>query len=230
MPDFTVLLIDSDGAGMAPVLAPAVLIVALRLLGAQVLRAATGAEGLRLLYDSQPDVLVLPTDAGTPGAYETLARVRAVASTPVVLVGTRAGPTPDRAIAAGADEYVTTPVDENDLAARIERLAGRARTERGRAHTFRDGALVVDHLAVEVLLDGNPIALTRLEYRLLEALVEDAGRVVDTERLLKVAWDEPIYDRARVKAHIGALRRKLGPVGGRIETVRGTGYRYRPRG
>src|ERR1700712_3376005 len=95
VPDFTVLLIDSDGAGIAPVLMPALLIVALRLLGAQVLRAASGAEGLRLLYESKPDVVVLPVDAGEPGAYQTLARVRALATLPVLMVGTRAGPVED---------------------------------------------------------------------------------------------------------------------------------------
>jgi DNA-binding response OmpR family regulator len=229
MPDFTVLLIDSDG--ITPILGPAVLIVALRLLGAQVLRAATGAEGLRLLYDSQPDVMVLPVDAGSPGAYETLVRVRAVASVPVVMVGRRAGSIEDaRAIAAGADEYVVAPLDADDLADRIRRLAERAQRDRSRERIFTDGDLEVDFAAIEVSLAGTPIQLTRLEYRLLEALVERTGEVIDTERLLELAWDAPIYDRGRVKAHIAALRRKLGPVSDRVETVRGAGYRYRRAG
>jgi DNA-binding response OmpR family regulator len=231
VPDFTVLLIDSDSAGIAPVLVPALLIVALRLLGAQVLRAASGAEGLRLLYESKPDVVVLPVDAGEPGAYQMLARVRAVASLPVLMVGTRAGPIEDaRAMAAGADDYVSTPVDEDQLAARVKRLAERAQLARKRDRGFSDGGLTIDFAAVDVELDGRPIKLTRLEYRLLEALVEKSGEVIETERLLELAWDEPIFDRARVKAHVAALRRKLGPARDRIETVRGVGYRYRVTG
>jgi DNA-binding response OmpR family regulator len=229
VPNFTVLLIDSDG--VAPILGSAMLIVALQMLGAQVHRAATGAEGLRLLYEVGPDVMVLPLDAHSPGAFETLARVRAIASLPVVMVGATAGPAEDaRAMAAGADEYVVPPFDADELAGRIRQLAERAQRDRARGQIFCDGDLEIDFAAIEVSLGGAAVPLTRLEYRLLEALVERCGEVIDTERLLELAWDEPIYDRGRVKAHIAALRRKLGPVAGRIETVRGAGYRYRPSG
>jgi DNA-binding response OmpR family regulator len=227
--NFTVLVVDSDG--IAPIFETALLIVALRMLGAQVLRAATGAEGLRLLYDARPDVMVLPVDAGKPGAFETLARVRTIASVPVVVVGSGAEPAEDaRAIAAGADDYVVPPLDDDRLAGRIRQLAEQARRRREPERTFCDGELEMDLLAIEVSLAGKPVPLTRLEYRLLEALVERCGQVVETEQLLALAWDEPIYDRGRVKAHIAALRRKLGRVGDRIETVRGAGYRYRPLG
>jgi two-component system KDP operon response regulator KdpE len=229
VPDFTVLLIDSDGAVIAPVVA--LVIVALRTLGAEVLRARTGAQGLRRLYDERPDVVVLTADAGPPGPFETLARMRGLTSVPVLMVGTGAGTGEDmRALAAGADDYVTPPVDADELATRIRRLAERAQRAKKRHRVFSDGGLEIDFAAVEVSLDGAPIRLTRLEYRLLEVLVEHSGEVVETERLLQLAWDEPIFDRTRVKAHIAAVRRKLGPASGRIDTIRGAGYRYRPLG
>jgi two-component system KDP operon response regulator KdpE len=228
VPDFTVLVIDSDAAGFAPVIVPALLVGALRVVGGEVLGAASGAEGLRLLYDAEPDVIVLPVDAGEPGAFPTLARVRDLTSLPVLMVGTTPGPAEDsRAMAAGADDYVAAPIGDDELAARVKRLAERARRDRERYRTFRDGGLQIDFTAVEVSLDGVPIRLTRLEYRLLAALVERSGQVIATERLLELVWDEPIFDRGRVKAHVAALRRKLGRASGRIETLRGSGYRYR---
>ncbi len=96
----------------------------------------------------------------------------------------------------------------------------------------RDDAVEVDWRAREVRVDGLPVALTPLEFRLLEAFVRHPGQALSTEQLLDLVWDDPFgIGPERVKFTVLRLRRKLGwqDLGkGPLETVRGYGYRYVP--
>jgi DNA-binding response OmpR family regulator len=93
---------------------------------------------------------------------------------------------------------------------------------------YSDERLRVDVAGIEVEVDGRPVHLTPLEFRLLTALVGKPGQLVEREALLRAAWPGHSVPPDRVKPHVSGLRRKLGEVGARIETVRGHGYRYRP--
>jgi DNA-binding response OmpR family regulator len=98
---------------------------------------------------------------------------------------------------------------------------------------YDDGNLLVKLDSHEVTVDGAPVALTPIEYRLLAALVRHAGRILTPDQLLELAWNDPIgIGPERVKFAIMRLRRKLGQrgaSGSAIEAVRGFGYRYVPR-
>ena len=94
---------------------------------------------------------------------------------------------------------------------------------------YRDAHLFVDLRDQLVVLDSQPITLTRTEYRLLALLAERAGEIVPREILLMDIWGYGPEVRTRtVGTHIQRLRKKLGKVGRSIETVMGVGYRFRP--
>ena len=133
-----------------------------------------------------------------------------------------------RGLEIGADDYMTKPFSLRELSARVRAILRRPRSVAEAApQIYRGDRLAVDFEAVSVLVDGNPIRLTRREFELLQYLVNNKNRVVSRDRLLETVWG---YERAvetrSVDVHVGRLRGKLGPAGRQIETVVGLGYRF----
>jgi DNA-binding response OmpR family regulator len=130
--------------------------------------------------------------------------------------------------ALDADEIIVHPLRIEELGVRI----ARARIQHGivTQDVIRLGSLDIDLAAYEVRLDGRPLELTHMEYRLLELLVTHPQRVYSRERLLSRMWgDEHAASTRTVDGHVGRLRAKLGPEHARrICTVRNVGYRFEP--
>ena len=110
--------------------------------------------------------------------------------------------------------------------------ARRARA-RTRSETYADALLQVDFAQRRVAVNGDEVALTPLEFRLLAAFVRHPGQLLSHDQLLELVWGDSFSaSRDQVKLYVGYLRRKLEGAGADaapIETVRGFGYRYRPR-
>jgi DNA-binding response OmpR family regulator len=138
-----------------------------------------------------------------------------------------------RGLHGGADDYLTKPFGNRELAARVEALLRRPRAA-GQADVYDDGALLVQFASREVSVAGSPVSLTPTEFRLLAALVRHPGQTLTPDQLLELAWNDPLgIGPERVKFGIMRLRRKLGQdtgPGSSIEAVRGFGYRYVPPG
>jgi DNA-binding response OmpR family regulator len=134
--------------------------------------------------------------------------------------------------ARGADDYLTKPFGNRQLAARVDALLRRPRSGAPVAEVYDDGVLAVRLGSREVSVHGVPVALTPTEYRLLTALIRHPGQTLAPEQLLELAWNDPLgIGPERVKFGIMRLRRKLsqyGAPGSAIEAVRGFGYRYVP--
>jgi two-component system phosphate regulon response regulator PhoB len=128
--------------------------------------------------------------------------------------------------ARDADEIIMRPLRIEELGVRI----ARARSLHGIVthDVIRLGSLDIDPAAYEVRLDGEPLELTALEYRLLELLVTHPQRVHSRESLISRMWQHDAGASARtVDGHVGRLRAKLGPEHGRrIRTIRNVGYRF----
>jgi DNA-binding response OmpR family regulator len=202
------------------------------LAGYEVVEAPDGRSGLRALYASSPDLVIL--DVSMPGldGWQTLERIRDLTDVPVIMLTARAGELDKvRGLKAGADDYVTKPFGRQELLARAAALLRRshARYEEP-PEAYLDGVLTVDFGQRAVTVGGDEIALTPIEFRLLSAFVRHPNQVLTHEQLLELVWGDPgRASRSQVKLYVGYLRRKLGPVGAElIQTVRGFGYRYRP--
>jgi len=135
------------------------------------------------------------------------------------------------ALETGADDYITKPFDFTVFIARVKNLIKRMRIleERLGDHQkvslqFKD--LVLDTEAHRIFIQGKEISLTRSEFCLLEILLRNQGKALSRKQMVSFIQGENISVTGRtVDTHISILRKKIGPYGQFIETVRGVGYR-----
>ncbi len=186
--------------------------------------AADGEEG-HFLGDTEPyDAVVL--DLGLPGmdGLSVLERWRKDGRTMPVLILTARDRWSDKVagIDAGADDYLAKPFVMEELLARIRALIRRST---GHASNLLEFAgLRLDIRAAQVTVDGNPIKLTALEYRLLAYLMHHQGRILTRTELVEHLYDQDFdRDSNTIEVFIGRLRKKLGRD--LIQTERGLGYR-----
>lgn len=136
---------------------------------------------------------------------------------------------------AGADDYVSKPFDTLVLMARVNALLRRQDWLQSRTNAATSspgilslGELVMDTQSYEVSLQNQKLELTRSEFRLLETLLANQGKVLSRESLIGEIQGENVnVVRRTVDTHVFGLRKKLGPYGEMIETIRGVGYRVR---
>jgi len=204
--------------------------------GYQVRTAATGTEGLDAARKDRPDLVVL--DLMLPGlsGFEVLQELRRrpqTADLPVVVLTARREEVDRiRGLELGADDYLTKPFSPQELILRVGAVLRRTQAPPVAAsrRVLNAGPIEIDVNALRVTVGGDEVQLTPTEYRLLLCLVERQGRVQSRQQLLETAWDVHVRIETRtVDMHVQRLRGKLGPAGDLIETVRGFGYRFRPR-
>jgi DNA-binding response OmpR family regulator len=200
--------------------------------GIGVREASSGIEGIRRLEAEPVDAVVL--DVTMPGldGWQTLERIRDIADTPVLMLTARTGElNAVRGLRAGADDYMTKPFGRQELVARVQTMLRRARTGSQVEGAYSDAAIEIDFVGREVRRNGRPITLTPLEFRLLATFVRHPGQTLSRGQLAELVWGETATTSAgnQVKLYVGYLRRKLALEPSPIETVRGFGYRYRPR-
>jgi len=217
----TILVVDDSSTERAA--------VEKRLQGAgyTVVTAADGREGLRRLYETHPDLVLLDIVMPELDGWRTLELIRQVSDVPVIMVtGLDTEVERIRGLRAGADDYVGKPFSAGELVARVEAVLRRAGGQADVREVYDDGIVSIDYAASEVRVRGETVALTPLEYRLLAAFVQHPGHVLSRGQLMELVWGDNYGAGDQVKIYVGFLRRKLG-VPELIETARGFGYRYR---
>ncbi len=200
--------------------------------GYRLYEATTGAEGLREAETQKPDIIIL--DLGLPDldGLEVIRRLREWTAVPIVVLSAR-GQEHDKVMAldAGADDYVSKPFGIAELLARMRvALRHAARTaERSDEVSITVGELHIDLAHRRVMLAGNEVHLTPIEYRLLAALAKHAGKVLTQRQLLTEVWGPPYADQAHyLRVYMAQLRRKLEADPTRpkyLLTEAGVGYR-----
>jgi len=198
--------------------------------------AATGAAGLSMALQEQPEVVLL--DLGLPdlSGLEVLTMLRAVSQVPVIVVTAQDDDhTVVRALDSGADDYLVKPFGSEQLAARIRAVLRRSAQGSSGESAVRIGELEIDPASRRVRVDGEQVELSRKEFDLLWLLATRPGEVVTKREMLAGVWGLPFGnggDRT-VDVHLSWLRRKLGENAAEpryLHTVRGVGVRLAPPG
>jgi two-component system alkaline phosphatase synthesis response regulator PhoP len=201
--------------------------------GYQVTGAASGEEALRCVRSETPDLIVL--DLMLPGidGIEVARELKHDFDTkniPIVMV-TAKGEEADivTGLELGADDYITTPFSPRILIARVKAVLRR----RGKGSQDTTSVIQTHNLLIhpgrhEVLVNGDPVQLTFTEFGILHYLTRRPGWVFTRSQIVdEVRGDDYYVTDRSVDVQIVGLRRKLGPAGDYIETVRGVGYRFR---
>jgi DNA-binding response OmpR family regulator len=196
--------------------------------GHQVVTAYDGLTAVRRFEEERPDLVLLDLAMPGPDGFAVVARIRALGAAPVVVVsGESHEAAKVRALELGADDYLVKPFGKAELLARIAAVMRRSDAAAPGTATLHAGDLVIDPGRHEARVGGRSLALTPIEYRLLETLVRADGDVVDQHRLARAGWpQEAAPDLLWLKPHLARLRAKLGAAGGPpIVAVRSAGYR-----
>ncbi|MET8147082.1 response regulator transcription factor [Actinoplanes sp. NPDC049668] len=190
---------------------------------------ATAEEGLALQRSKPADTVLV--DLMLPGmdGFECIRELRRDDDVPVIVVSAR-DDTHDivAGLEAGADDYIVKPVAVKELAARLRALRRRARPAAAALTVVAFGDLEILPDAGEVRLHGDPVAVTRTEFRLLCELAEHPGQLLSRQQLLQRVWGYEIGDERLVDVHVGRLRHKIEDSPGtprHLVTVRGLGYK-----
>jgi DNA-binding response OmpR family regulator len=199
--------------------------------GTELVRAESGNDGLRAFYERQPDLVVLDLDLPDADGLDILATIRALSDVPVIALTSVAEEERIAALRGGADDCVSKPPPDAELQARLEALLRRPRQGDLRPVVLTDEFVEIDRVRHRASVLGQEVALTPIEFRMLATFAENPGRVLGHGQLLELVWGDRIRERDEVKLYVSYLRRKLGGAADvdPVETVRGVGYRYRPR-
>jgi DNA-binding response OmpR family regulator len=200
----------------------------------EVLTAADGEAGLRLIREARPDLVVLDLMLPKLSGYEICRTVRAEGDPVPILMLTARGEEADRILGLdlGADDYVTKPFSVRELLARVRALLRRVEASRGAVAELSFGDVRVDFLRYEAHKGDGPVEMTPKEFKVLRHLASRSGEVVHRHELLQEVWGYKRYPTTRtVDNHIASLRAKLEdePSDPRhLLTVFGVGYRFVP--
>lgn len=198
--------------------------------GYRTYEAATGEEAMKVFSEVSPHLLLVDVMMPNMDGFDLVRNVRKNSTVPILFVTARGDEAQRIAgLELGADDYIVKPYSPGELVARV-------RAQLRRTHgAFRDRNNEVDELLTSgnitvskterrCFLNDTPVELTRREFDLLVALMENAGRVCTREQLIRAVWEDTYIDRKTVDVHLAGLRRKLGNEL-MVSALRGVGYR-----
>ena len=221
-----ILVIEDDAE------ASAYLAKALREAGHAVDCAADGLDGYAMAREGGHDVLVVDRMLPRMDGLSVIGSLRAQGVATPTLILSALGQVDDRVkgLRAGGDDYLAKPYAFAELLARVEILARRGGRHNGEETKYRVGDLELDRLSHRVTRGGEEVALQPREFRLLEFLMRNAGKVVTRTMLLENVWDYHFDPQTNViDVHVSRLRGKIdkGFETPLLHTIRGVGYMVR---
>jgi two-component system, OmpR family, phosphate regulon response regulator PhoB len=203
--------------------------------GHRVRVAGDGEDALTQISDEKPDLVVLDWMLPGMSGIELCRMVRAkpeTAALPIIMLTARSEEVERiRGLATGADDYMVKPFSVPELLARIKTILRRVKPE-AVAEELRAGELALNRLSKRVMRGPRDIDLSPTEFRLLEQLMRNPGRVYSRGQLLDIVWGQDSeVDERTVDVHVGRLRKMLnrGKDVDPIRTVRSGGYSFNER-
>ncbi|MCE2799753.1 MAG: response regulator [Planctomycetaceae bacterium] len=227
MPKSKILVIEDDRA------ISEILVYNLDKAGYEVSLAIDGRDGINQAQLKLPDVILLDVMLPIIDGVEVCRRLRSKPETAsaIIIMLTAKTEEADQLIgfSVGADDYVTKPFSVRVLMERIKALQRRKTTKADdEDDVVTRAGITLDRRRYRVSVDGQPVELTKSEFRLLDTLIRQPGRAFDRTELIDSALGEDTLVLERtIDVHIRALRKKIGSNADAIETVRGVGYRFK---
>jgi len=191
---------------------------------------SVGLEAVELARAARPELTILEADLEDADGFEVCRQIRAFHNGYVIIMSER-DTEADKILGftLGADDYVVRPYSPRELAVRIRAMRRRPLDPQPEPMSGSE-RLRIDSDSREVIVDGAPVELTKLEFDLLETLARSPRRTFTRTQLLHSVWGDDWYgDDHVIDVHVGNLRRKLGESASsprHVRTVRGVGYRF----
>lgn len=224
------ILIVDDEVGVRELLTDA-----LSLGGYDTLEAKDGMSALTLIRKQKPDLLIIDINMPIMDGFELLERVRESKNqVPAIMLTARKDRADvSRGLRLGADDYVTKPFGLEELLLRVQAVLRRSNPVTGEFSVLTCGPISLNEETYEVYLDDTLVELSKTEFRLLQYLLQNKGRVLTKSSLLSAVWDiDFASDSGVVDTYISYLRRKFHSDSfDGIKTVRGVGFQIiEPKG
>lgn len=201
--------------------------------GVRVLKAKDGVEALEMLHENQVHLILLDVMMPRLDGISATHRIREEKNIPIIILSAKSEDT-DKILGlqVGADDYVTKPFNPMELVARVKSQLRRyvsLGTFEGIKKVIDLNGLTLDREAKEVAVQGDPVKLTPIEYKIVELLMSNAGRVFSINDIYERVWKEPGYNAENtVAVHIRKIREKIeiDPKNPRyLKVVWGIGYK-----
>ena len=201
--------------------------------GIKVIKAADGIEAIEKLNEQPVHLILLDVMMPRQDGITTTFRIREDKNIPIIILSAKAEDT-DKILGlqVGADDYVTKPFNPLELIARVKSQLRRyvtLGTYEGKAKVIDLNGLTLDQSSKEVNAHGEPVKLTPIEYKIIELLMTNAGRVFSINDIYERVWKEPSYNAENtVAVHIRKIREKIeiDPKNPRfLKVVWGIGYK-----
>ena len=217
------ILIVDDEAGVRELLGDA-----LKIAGFSTVTAADGMSALTVIREKKPDLLIIDINMPLMDGFELVERIRKNGdNTPALMLSARADRVDvTRGLTLGADDYVTKPFGLEELLLRVKAILRRSYVGTQVNSILTCGPISLDESSHLVTFDGEVIDLSPTEFRLLQVLIENKGRVLSKSLLLDEVWGITFESESTVSdTYISYLRKKLHRDGFEgIKTIRGVGF------
>ena len=199
-----------------------------------VFKAYNGEEALEIFKNNEIHLVLMDIMMPKMDGLEAVMKIREISNVPIIFLTAKSEDV-DKILGLdiGADDYITKPFNPLELLARINsnirRYTNYSSPPKTEEHMIKIGGIQLDDLKKQVTVDGKPIKLTPLEYKILHFLMKHPNRVFSIEEIYESVWQEPAYNPNTVTVHIRRIREKIeiNPKEPKyLKVVWGIGYKF----
>ncbi len=195
--------------------------------GYDVLEAGDGEQAVDIFF-KEKDIALIVLDVMMPkmDGWQVCKEIRAYSQVPIIMLTARADEQDElTGFKLGVDEYISKPFSPKILVARIEAILRRS-GQGSSDDTLEYAGIIINKVAHQVIIDGQPVDLSFKEFELLTYFMENKGIALSREKILNSVWNYDYFGDARtIDTHVKKLRSKMGEKGNIIKTVWGMGYK-----
>ncbi len=182
--------------------------------GYQIFKAYDGLQALEVLERETIHLIIMDVMMPKMDGIRATLKIRETQNIPVIMLSAKSEDADKiMGLNIGADDYVTKPFNPLELIARVKsqlRRYTKLGSAQAKENVFQSGELIVDDERKEVTVDGEPVRMTPVEYKILLLLTKNAGRVYSIEQIYEQVWNEPAYSPENtVAVHIRRIREKI---------------------